>query len=175
MLHDTIHASDDTTAIDVVPARKPRSRKPAQTVKAPSAAATSRAYAAQRAERWSRAYTYSAVVLSSGLNAYAAATESHAVNPYMMAASALIGAVIPVLVWMLGSVVAWSYKAGHRRLSYVTGAVAGCVLALSVVHVAGALGALTGSGVILSALLAIGIDCGLVASEATAILVSVAE
>ncbi len=90
-------------------------------------------------------------------------------------AAAVIGAVIPLLVWQLCKVTAWAYKAGWKRLALVPGAVAGCLLALSVVHVAAALAALTGASPLMSSLFAIGIDVGLGSSEATAILVSTAE
>jgi hypothetical protein len=49
------------------------------------------------------------------------------------------------------------------------------VLALSDLHVAAALASLTGTHWLLAGLLAVGIDCGLVSSEATAILVSSVE
>lgn len=133
-----------------------------------------RAIAARKAERWAHWYTGTAVVLSSGLNGYAAVVESRA-EGWAAAAAAGIGVVIPVLVWMLGTVTAWTYRAGWRRLALVSGAVAACLLALSVVHVAGALALLTGSSWLLAGLFAVGIDCGLVSSEATAILVSSVE
>ncbi len=127
--------------------------------------------AARKAERWAHWYTGTAVVLSSALNGYAAVRESGQAG-YGAVAAAAIGVTIPVLVWMLGTVTAWTYRAGWRRLALMSGAVAACVLALSVVHVAGALAALTGTSWLLAGLLAVGIDCGLVSSEATAILVS---
>jgi hypothetical protein len=177
--------SDSDCALDTIPtpavkpARKARAKKVAPesgpATKTPSAAVLARQHAAKQAERWAHAYTYSAVVLSAGLNAYAAAVESGQSSLVGQGASAVIGAIIPVLVWMLGSVTAWTWRAGWKRLAYCTGVVAGCVLALSVVHVAGALSALTGAGPILAGLLAVGIDCGLVSSEATAILVSSPE
>lgn len=142
--------------------------------KGPSAAVRARAIAARKAERWAHWYTGSAIVLSSGLNGYAAVRESGQ-SGYGAIAAAGIGITIPVLVWMLGTVTAWTFRAGWRRLALVSGAVAACVLALSVVHVAGALAALTGTSWLLAGLLAVGIDCGLVSSEATAILVSSVE
>jgi hypothetical protein len=52
-----------------------------------------------------------------------------------------------------------------RRLSVVCGGIASAVLALSVVHCTEAIAGLTGSHWLLAALLAIGIDAGMVASE----------
>lgn len=149
----------------------PRARK---TTKAPSASAKAKIAAAAKAERWAHWYTGTAVVLSSGLNGYAAVVESRQSGAAAVAAAG-IGAIVPVLVWILGTVTAWTYRAGFRRLAIASGAVAACVLALSVVHVAAALVLLTGSSGLLASLLAIGIDVGLVSSEATAILVSSPE
>jgi hypothetical protein len=154
--------------------RRPRRRSKKDRPAAPTAAQR-RAHAAERAERWAKVYTALAVCLSAGLNGYASVEASGAASPLGMVAAAGIGAVVPVLVWILGTVTAWTFRAGWKRLAYVSGAVAACVLALSVVHVAGALAALTGTGWLLAGLLAVGIDCGLVSSEATAILVSSVE
>ncbi len=142
--------------------------------KLPSKASKGKAAAAVKAERWAHWYTASAVVLSSGLNSYASVVGSGA-SGAAAGAAAVIGAVIPLLVWQLCKVTAWTYKAGWRRLAVVPGTVAACVLALSVAHVAAALAALTGATPLMSGLLAVGIDCGLGASEGTAILVSAAE
>jgi hypothetical protein len=114
------------------------------------------------------------VVLSAGLNAHAAATESGQAGLGQLAAAG-IGATIPVLVWVLAKVAAWAHRAGRRQLAVLAGAVAGCLLALSVLHVAAALAALTGIGGVLAGLQAVGIDCGLVVSEVTAIAVTSTE
>jgi hypothetical protein len=53
----------------------------------------------------------------------------------------------------------------RQRVSAVVGGVCVAVLALSVVHVTEAIAHLTGSPVLLAALLAIGIDAGMVACE----------
>jgi len=133
------------------------------------------AAAAMKAVQWSHRYTGTAIVLSSGLNGYSSVMGCSSEHLTAQVAAGAIGAVIPVLVWMLCQVVSWTYRAGWRRLALATGMVAGCVLALSVCHVAAAIGQLTGSGVLLSLLLAVGIDVGLGASEATAVLVSSVE
>jgi hypothetical protein len=77
--------------------------------------------------------------------------------------------VVPVLVLILGRVAGLLHKRQLARLAYVVGAVGGVVLALSVVHCTDSISRLTGSGVLLSGLLAVGIDCGLVACEVAAI------
>ena len=154
---------------------KHTSRKAAQkpeTAKT-SAAQRRRQAAAQSAVRWSHAYTVLAVVTSAGLNAYASVQDG--ASPIGKAAGAALGASVPVFVWVLAKITAWTYKAGWQRLAYVPGIVACVLLALSVTHCASAFAALTGTGLLLSGCLAVGIDCGLVASEATGILVSVVE
>jgi hypothetical protein len=78
-------------------------------------------------------------------------------------------------VWVLGKVTAWTYRAGWRRWACVPGAVAAALLALSVCHCATAFAALTGAALPLAYCMAVGIDCGLLSSEATAILVSSVE
>lgn len=156
--------------------RAPRAKRGVSVqAKAPSAASRAKARAAQLAERWAKWYTGTAVALSAGLNGYASVTGSGATALVAQVAAGVIGGIIPVLVWMLGTVTAWTYRAGWRRLAMVSGLVAACVLALSVIHVAGALATLTGTTLYLAYLLAVGIDCGLVSSEATAILVSTVE
>jgi hypothetical protein len=112
------------------------------------------------------------VLASAGLNGYAAATAASVPSAW---AGAVLGGLVPVLVWVLAMVTAWTYRAGWRRWALVPGAVAGALLVLSVAHVAAAFAVLTGTGTALSGCLAVGIDAGLVASEATAILVSVAD
>ncbi len=149
----------------VAAARKPRAAGQ------PSAQQRAKAQAARRAERWSHCYTGSAVVLSSGLNAYGSALHSEHAGPALWA-GVVVGAVLPLLVWQLSRATAWTWRSGWRRPAVAMGAVAACLLGLSVWHVAGALGALCGLAGPLAALYAVGIDAGLVASEATAILVS---
>jgi hypothetical protein len=148
-----------------------RKRKPPQ----PSAAARTKAAAAARAERWAHAYTGVAVGLSAGLNGYAAVQGSETTGLVGQVAAAGIGALIPLMVWGLAKVAAWAHKAGRRQLALLAAAVAACLLALSVLHVAAALAALTGIGGVLAGLQAVGIDCGLVVSEVTAIAVTTTE
>src|SRR5262245_44850563 len=137
----------------------------------PTAGQRSKQQAARLAERWAHRYTVSAVILSSGLNGYGSVQHTEH-SGVLLVASAVIGALLPVLVWQLSRATAWAYRAGWRRPAYVMAAVATCLLALSVLHVAGALASLCGLGAVLAGLYAVGIDAGLVASEATAILVS---
>ncbi len=152
-----------------------RQRKAAAQPKGPSAAQRARAHAAKLAERWARVYTGTAIALSAGLNGYSSVVGSGATGLVAQVTAAGIGAIIPVLVWMLGTVTAWTYRAGWRRLALVIAAIAACGLALSVCHVAEAVAAWTGATLLLSTLLAVVIDCGLVASEAAAVLVSSVE
>lgn len=143
--------------------------------KTPSKSTRERALSAKLAVCWAHRYTATAVVLSSGLNAFAAVHETASQSLPGQIGAGGIGASIPLLVWMLGTVVAHTYKAGWTRLALVGAGIATCMLGLSVWHVAAALSLLTGSNLLMSGLLAIGIDCGLVASEATAILVNSTE
>lgn len=154
-------------------AKRRRKAEPT-TTKQPSASSKARMAAAQRAERWAHRYTTGAVLLSAGLNGWAAQHDS-GMSGTQAAVSAAIGASIPILCWTLSRVTAWTFRANWCRLALVSGAIAACLLALSVVHVAGALAAWTGASWLLAGLFAVGIDCGLVSSEATAILVSSVE
>jgi hypothetical protein len=149
-----------------------RSRKAKEAPSTPSNAARQRQAAAQLAVKWAHRYTALAIVLSAGLNAYASRTGEGIAHQL---AGATLGASVPVAVWVLAQVAAWTYRAGWRRLAYVPSIVATAMLALSVTHCATAFASLTGTGLALSVCLAIGIDCGLVASEATGILVSTVD
>ncbi len=179
---------DDTTGLPSdKPTKEKKERKPkpkkekevkpetAPVISASQKAREAKEKAAVLASKWATRYTGTTVFVSSALNAYSAVVESGQTTMIGSVAAGGIGALVPVLVWMLGCVTAWTWKAGWHRLAYVTGAISCCVLALSVIHVASALASLTGTGLVLSGLLAVGIDCGLVASEATAVLVSTQE
>jgi hypothetical protein len=131
---------------------------------------TRRARAAAQAVRWAHWYTLTAVVLSAGLNGYAASAD--APSWVGKGVGAALGASVPVLVLLLAQATAWTYRAGWRRLAGLPGGVSCALLVLSVTHCAAAFAALTGTGWALSVCLAVGIDCGLVSSEAVAILVS---
>ena len=57
----------------------------------------------------------------------------------------------------------------RRKMALAVGGVGIAVLALSIAHCSEAIAALTGSNMVLAALLALGIDCGMVACELAAI------
>jgi hypothetical protein len=167
-----------TTRIDTVPSvngtvKATRKTNKPQAEKQTSAAQRRRHAAAEKAVVWSHRYTALAIVLSSSLNAYAGCQHTDGVAGKV--AGAALGAAVPVLVWVLSRMTAWAYRAGWQRLAYVPGIVACALLALSVTHCASAFAALTGTSLLLSGCLAIGIDCGLVASETVGILVSAVE
>lgn len=143
-------------------------------VKAPSAGQRTRAVAAGKAVWWAEKVTACSIGLSAFLNGWAAQHDSGR-EGWETWGSAAIGASIPLFCWGLAKVTGWTARAGRKRLAMATGAIAACVLALSVVHVAAALSAWTGTGWVLAGLFAIGIDAGMVSSEATAIMVSTAE
>jgi hypothetical protein len=149
------------------PARKPAPERQ------PSSKARGAAAAARQAVRWSHRYTAAAVVLSCGLNGYASAQAAQ--GALAQGVGATLGAAVPLLVWLLAQVTAWTYRSSWRRWALLPGAVSCALLALSVTHCAAAFAALTGTSWFLSGCLAVGIDCGLVSSEATAILVSSVE
>lgn len=129
-------------------------------------------YARRKAQEWAGRYTGVAIVLSAGLNGFAAVCDSGAVHPLAISTAATIGAVVPGLVWGLGKLAGWLHRARWSRLAATAGAVGVCLLLLSVIHCSASIAGLTGSSLVLSTLLAIGIDCGLVVSELAAILVS---
>lgn len=102
------------------------------------------------------------VLMSMGLNSLANSQHAPA---SMQWASCSIGAVIPVLVLLLGRIAGLTHKAGQLRLSYMVGGIGVAVLLLSVHHCQMSIQLLTGSNWMLSTMLAVGIDCGLVACE----------
>jgi hypothetical protein len=129
---------------------------------------TKRTRAAAQAVRWAHRYALTAIVLSAGLNGYAASVEAPSIIG--KGVGALLGAAVPVAVWLLAQLTAWTYRAGYQRLALLPCLVSAALLLLSVAHCASAFAALTGTGWLLSVCLAVGIDCGLVSSEAVAIL-----
>lgn len=153
--------------------RKSSRKSQAKPEAKPSPVTRRRIAAAERAVRWSHRYTALAIIVSSGLNAYASCQAAPTAAGQV--AGAVLGAVVPVFVWGLAQLASWTYRAGWHRLALLPAGVSCVLLALSVTHCASAFAALTGTGLVLSGCLAVGIDCGLVASEATGILVSTAD
>ena len=123
--------------------------------------------AGQQAAKWATGYVVLSVTLSCGLNAYANTRHAPAETCSLVLAGVL-GAVIPVLVLILGRVASLVWKRGRQWLAGLVGGIGCAVLGLSVIHCTDAIAILTGSSPVLALLLAIGIDCGLVACEVTA-------
>lgn len=145
------------------PKRKPATRKPS------SSSGGKTRQAKRMVVLWAHRYTYAAVVLSSALNAYSTVSAATDSGLLKQAGAGLVSALIPVLVWGLAQLAGWLHKASQPMLAKVTGSVGVGMLLLSVWHVSEAIALLTGQSLLLSILLAIGIDCGLVVSELAAI------
>lgn len=147
-------------------------RKSSRPVRKPSASAARIRKARERAKRWAGRYVVGAVVSSSGLNAYAA--FGHVVGagagPAVQAAAVAIGAAVPVGVFGLAKAAGWFHKGGMASVAKAVGAAGLGVLALSVIHCAGSIGALTGTATWLSYALAVGVDVGMVSCEVGSIL-----
>lgn len=167
----------DGAVIETTPrTRKPRTRKPAppapviETPQAPRKPRQPKAKSDHLA-RWSHAYVFIAAGMSMALNAIA--NGQHAPNgtdgaPDMRLAAWTMGALIPVLVLLLGKVAGLLWKRDQRTFALTTGGIGVVVLLLSVFHCAESIGMLTGSHWLLAGALAIGIDAGMVACEISA-------
>jgi len=121
-------------------------------------------------ERWGNRYVVTACVLSSALNAWANVDMCGSDHVVACTAAGLLGAVVPGLVWMLGKIAGHAYRAGRRGHAAGVGAAGVALLILSIWHCAHAIALLTGGGILLSGLLAVGIDYGLIASEVAAVM-----
>ncbi len=124
----------------------------------------------RKVEKWGKRYVMTAIVLSSGLNAWANVDMSAAESVFGMTAAAALGAIVPVLVWMVSKIAGHSWRAGRRNQAYALGAGGIGLLFLSIWHCAHAITLLTGGGLFLAILLAVGIDYNLVASEVASVL-----
>lgn len=120
------------------------------------------------AKLWASRYVGTAIGLSSVLNAYAVFSDSPASGGWQYVGVAFGGA-IPVMVWALAKASAAAYRGGLRGMAYLPGLAALALLLLSLAHCSAAIAGLTGSGPMLSWLMAVGIDYGLVASELLAV------
>ncbi len=127
---------------------------------------------------WAHWYTGAAVVLSALLNGWSAChyhlsqPEGQQAGALVIGCAAVVSGLVPLLVWGLGQLAGWLNRAKLRYLAYTAGGVGAGVLLLSVVHVSDSIHLLTGQAMPLAVLLAIGIDCGLVVSEVSAIMAS---
>jgi hypothetical protein len=131
-----------------------------------------RAKQARRSEtdnlsRWATGYVSLAAVMSMVLNSMA--NGHHAQDGHILMAYAM-GALIPVLVLLLGRVAGLLYRRNKTQLAYSVGGIGVVLLMLSVFHCTESIGLLTGSNWFLAAALAIGIDCGLVACEVVSVI-----
>ena len=119
--------------------------------------------------RWCLLYVTVSAVLSMALNAWAG--SRHAPEGLQWAA-VVLGAVIPLLVLLLGKVAGLTHRRRHYSLARITGAIGVAVLMLSIAHCYEAIAALTGCHAAVAVLLALGIDAGMVACEVTSVVIS---
>ena len=134
-----------------------------------SRATGSRGKHLRQVECWGSRYVLLACVLSSGLNCWANVDLCGSPALGAQVAAGGLGAIVPVLVWLLGKIAGHAYRAGRRPVCWAVGAAGVALLSLSVWHCAHAIALLTGGGLVLSGLMAVGIDYGLIASEVAAI------
>lgn len=119
-------------------------------------------------ECWAKRYVLTAVAASALLNAYSAMEESKAVGAWRFVGVGM-SAMMPGFVWLLYQLAGWQHRAGMKRLMYATIGVSTGILLLSLCHCSHAIEGLIGVPVGLAWGLAVGIDCGLVVAELTAI------
>ncbi len=116
--------------------------------------------------RWATSYVALSAIMSMVLNAMA---NCHHAQDHVVMAGAM-GALIPVLVLLLGRVAGLLHRRKKYRLAYCVGGIGVVLLMLSVFHCTESIAVLTGSRWMLAAALAIGIDCGLVACEVVSVI-----
>ena len=117
--------------------------------------------------RWTSRYVLGAIAGSSMLNGYQSYVDGG--QGYGGIAGAAIGISIPIAVWTLAKCAGWAYQAKMLRIATIIAGVGTGLLITSLWHVSTAIALLTGSGMYLGVAVAIGLDCGLVATEAAAI------
>lgn len=159
-------ANDRSSRREAIKATADSSQEPAQSKTVRKRAAAKRKkpaanYGAQ-VRTWAGAYIALTVTISMGLNAYANGLYA---PPEMLFAAWGMGAVIPLLVLILGRVAGLLYKQQAARTAFAVAAIGVGVLGLSVFHCCESISLLTGSHRLLATLLAVGIDCGFVACE----------
>lgn len=157
------------------PARK-RTTKPVVTpialpAKAPSRKAVLAASHAASRQTWAHIGVYTSVALSALLNGYSNSTHAPKDSVGVWVCAIGLGVVVPFIVFVLAKVAGSQWRdAGtgwtqRRVLALITAGVGGVLLALSVRHCADAIYLLTGMSWNQALMLAIAIDCGLVACE----------
>jgi hypothetical protein len=151
--------TDGATALDRLP-KAARKRKTAPVPTADKPKGKPAAAGRDPLQMWANAGIGLTLALSGVLNGYANAEASP-----VAWAGWLMGMCVPALVLILSRVGGLAWKRGRRNLAKGCGAVALALLVLSVWHCAVSVAALTGSPLVLGVLMAIGIDCGLVACE----------
>lgn len=156
----------DSTDIHAPVNRLPR-RKPAAKL---TGKAARQAAALRSLECWATRYVIAAVVLSACLNAAANVQLCGSTSFAGQLAAGVLGAVVPLFVWIAGKAAGYAHRAGRNRIAVAVGSAGVCLLVLSIYHCSHALAVLTGSNWFLALLLAVGIDYGLVAAETAAIL-----
>lgn len=123
-------------------------------------------------EKWGTRYVVAACVLSSGLNAWANVDMCGSDSVLACTAAGVLGAVVPGLAWMLSKIAGHAYRAKRTHMAIAVGLGAAALLTLSIWHCAHAIALLTGGGVVLSGLLAVGIDYGICSSEIASVMAS---
>jgi hypothetical protein len=166
------------------PPRKGRSKhttssKPL-TDRGPSHASRSAAAARKAVVRLAHRITLGAVVASAGLNAWACILDSGTDSIVGQAAAAAGGGMVPIGVWALSKLAGHLLKAGWCKLACVAGAVGCFGLILSLTHCTHGIASITGAprwfgAPVLAFLTAVLMDCGLVVSELSAVLVHTEE
>jgi hypothetical protein len=115
-----------------------------------------------------RRWATGGVILTGGLSALLNGYAASQASPVAWAGWAM-GAVIPVIVLVLGKVGSLLWRRGWKTGAKGVGGVASGLLGLSVLHCATSIGLLTGSSLWLALPMAVAIDCGLVACEVAAL------
>ena len=118
---------------------------------------------------WCDRYVFGAIAGSSMLNGYQSYIDGG--QGYTGLAGATIGIAIPIAVWTLAKCAGWAYRSKMHRVAAVIATVGTGLLITSLWHVSSAIATLTGSGTWLGCAVAVGLDCGLVSTEAAAIIV----
>lgn len=116
-------------------------------------------------------YLHAKCYAAVGMGALAsAALNIHTIAEHSSAGWAVgLGLGIPTFVLLLGQIAGGAYQRGHMRLAGMVGSIATALLLLSVVDCYQALAAITGMPAVACALLAVVVDCGMVASEVVAV------
>ena len=141
-------------------AHKAAPRKGRKAAKKPAAAKAAAKRVPETA--WAHGYVWGAALVSCGLNALA---FGQAAPDALRWAAWGLGVVIPAGVLSLGRWASLLYLRGRANMAATVGAIAAVLLLLSVWHCTESIAQLTGSPLVLSALMAIAVDAGMAACE----------